>query len=288
MVTPEEAGAPIAQRVQASPLPVRGLSGAENNEATFNRLLTLATSRNNDDIAVIHRMRASVPKEDWAKVQSSAIEQLGQGVEGNFDPQAWVSNYSGLSKAGKKALFPDDELTRHLDAIADVSTRARDWTNRSQVSKIASTLFPNMLSMVTRPVRTVLHPVASLAALAGGRLISSALSRPSGAASVAAWTRAYEGLIRRPGSATLGSFNMASKNLNNNLGTDFSTEDFLNAIDVKLELPGQNKSDFLEALTHPSGGTVVPARDESPTAPTPPDERDLTRYRARAPLLGGF
>jgi len=37
---------------------------------------------------------------------------------------------------------------------------------------------------------------------------------------VAAWSRAYERVVRSGGNAAIVGFNLATKNLNNNLGTD--------------------------------------------------------------------
>jgi len=52
------------------------------------------------------------------------------------------------------------------------------------------------------------------------KVVAHALTSPALAASVAAWSRAYERVVRSGGNAAIVGFNLATKNLNNNLGTD--------------------------------------------------------------------
>jgi len=215
MVSPEEAGGVLAPKIEASPIPVRGLSGAEGNEATFDRLVNLGTGKNPDDISVIHRMRGSVAPEDWSKVQTAALDR-----------------YNDLSVAGKNAIFPDKELRSHLDNFFDVEARVPKWAALDQTP--GKPQIPKAL-MVGAAVGALVSPSHALAAVLGVAGMKRALSQPAGAASAAAWAKRYESLVRRPSPATLMAFTTASKNLNNTTGSDASMEDYLKAFNITAE-----------------------------------------------------
>jgi hypothetical protein len=69
-------------------------------------------------------------------------------------------------------------------------------------------------------IGAVAAPLAVLGTMIPVKVVAHALTSPALAASVAAWSRAYERVVRSGGNAAIVGFNLATKNLNNNLGTD--------------------------------------------------------------------
>ena len=219
MVSPEEAGGVIAPKVQASPTPVPGLSGAEGNVATFDRLVNLGTGKNPAEISVIHRMRGSVPAEDWAKVQTAALDR-----------------YNDLSTAGKNAIFPDKELRTHLDNFFDVEARAPKWEALDAEKPGRLPSIPKKLYAVAG-VTAMVSPSHALAMILGASGLKRALSQAPSAASAATWAKRYEGLVRRPSPGTLQAFTSASKSLSDTLGLDIPQEAFLKAAGTNVSDP---------------------------------------------------
>ena len=73
----------------------------------------------------------------------------------------------------------------------------------------------------------VAGPLAVLGTMLPMKAVAMALTSPATAASVAAWSRAYERVVKSGGNAALISFNIATRNLNNTLGTNVNPQDAL-------------------------------------------------------------
>lgn len=201
---------------------------AGSNEETVDWVVRLARTGSADDLAALSQLRKFVPAEQQGAVQGAVVQRLGQtqiGAEG-FVPEAFVSNYSKLSDRSKNILF-SGPLRHHLDSLEAVSRRAPTWQHleqkRSPVGLVGAA--GAGAAYLAGPVA---GPLAVLGAVIPMAVIGRGLGKPATAASISAWARAYERVVRtNRGPQAMASFNIATRNLNNTLGTDVSPDDLL-------------------------------------------------------------
>lgn len=192
-----------------------------SDDQMVDEVMRLASSRHAGDIKTLNQIGRLVPPEFHGAVQSALINKMGT-VEGRFDPATWVRNYGSLSDAGKTGLFgtAGAELRHHLDNIEAVARRAPRWEQFSGDPSILKGLGGSGALGAAVGMGWI-DPITALGAAIPARMYASALSKPAGAASIAAWSRAYERVVRSGGGpAARGAFVMATRNLGNTLGVD--------------------------------------------------------------------
>jgi len=204
------------------PTRLRGLLRGSNEDA-IGSIIKMAGSKTGADINTLAQLRRYVPVGQQAEVQGALISRLGQSPRtAEFDPATWVRNYGGLSDRGKNVLFgrEGNDLRRHLDAIESVSRRAPSW---QQFQRERSTLGSKIgvASLIGVAVGATAAPLTVLGATISTAVLGRALARPATAAPIAQWSRAYERVVRTSGAPqALATFTIATRNLNNSLGTD--------------------------------------------------------------------
>lgn len=231
-------------------------------ERVFDRLVSMASGTSRADIAGLGQARKAIGAEDWNEFVSGIVAQMGRSpasrgapetLQGaDFSPERFLTAYNKLSDAGRNMLFRSGgagSLADSLKDIAAVSSRFRELQKFSNPSGTA----PNILGAATgvSTVTPLLYgdvvtPLVVMGSVLSGRVLASALAKPASASSVARVARTQEALVRRPSSATLAAFNMATRNLINTLGE---------------QARGLNPADFLRALQGPIPGR---AGDENP------------------------
>ena len=215
---------------------VRGaLAGLENapdkfkaivkgsNEDAIGAIIKMAGSKQGADATTLAQLRRYVPVESHGEVQSAIISRLGRGpATGEFDSKTWLRNYANLSDRGKNILFGKEggDLRRHLDAIEAVSRRAPTWQQFTGGRTTTGTAF-GVGGLILGAVGAYHDPLKTLEAAIPLYILSRGLSRPATAAPIAQWSRAYERVIRsKGGPQAIATFSIATRNLNNSLGTE--------------------------------------------------------------------
>lgn len=257
-----QAGAAAAERPRAGyfetlqeggyPLtgsPVKPVQG----QAPIDDILSMA--RSNDAAAVkgLGRERAQHVPAEWADVQSQAIERMFQGANPAEAAANYFQSYGALTPSGKRVLFGSTKdgktLMRHLDTIHEAATeviRAAEAAQPQAAPSLADS-FGRMLGNVTGRTAAkavtrglglgalVGEPVSILVSVLGAQMVSRALSNNAGAASTAAWSKAYSQLLRNPSPSTLSQFNIMTRNLGNTLGEPIDQKKLLDAAGIQVE-----------------------------------------------------
>lgn len=176
------------------------------------------------------QLRKIVPVEDQPAVQSAIISRLGRSAKtGEFEAEQWIKGYGNLSERGKNILFGQGGLRQHLDSIEAVSRRAPTWEQFGKERGMLRTPRLGPLSLLSAGViGYTTGPLGLLGTVIPMRQLAKSLSKPGPAASVAAWGRSLESLVRsRGGPTALAKFKLATRNLSNTLGQDFDWTDFV-------------------------------------------------------------
>lgn len=203
----------------------------KSNEDIVGRIAQMASEmKSGANVSQLAQLRASVSAEDWNTVRGALVDRFGQSPRtGQFDPATWVRNYGGLSEQGKRVLFgpADDALRYHLDAIEAVSRRAPSW-QQFQRERSALGTKVGVVGLAGVVGGTIASPLATLSAMVPLGALGRYLSRPMTAAPIAQWSRAYERVVKTAGAPqAIAGLTLATRNLNNTLGTDVKVEDVL-------------------------------------------------------------
>jgi hypothetical protein len=173
-------------------------------------------------------MRQLTPVKSQPEVQAQLIQHLGKSDAGDFSATDFVRRYGELSDASKNILFGQGgtgSLKNHLDSIAEVSDRLWRGPSLKTMAKVAGGA--SAIGAFTGG-GAVAAPVAVLSAMIPVKVLAHALTSAPTTAAIAAWSRAYEKVVTSGTNAALTSFNIATRNLNNNLGTDVDPSKVLN------------------------------------------------------------
>lgn len=200
-----------------------------SNEGALDTFLNLAASKSPGDLKALGQIRASVAAKDWELVSGSLIGRLGRGAGGAFDPALFTTNWRAMAPQAKSMSF-NREVTRHLDTIAEVSSK---YGQRLERITEPGKLSPGVKALGF--LGAVTHPVAFLSGFVGPRGMAHMLARPSNAASVAQWTKTYDRLLSHPAPGAVAAFAQATRNLSNTLGENIDVRDML--IKLKDSLP---------------------------------------------------
>jgi hypothetical protein len=216
------AGKVVSEGVKAAGSGVTPRTTLLANEDSIGQMAGMARTGSPEDLKALASLRRLVPAERQSEVQGALVQRLGAGDSGEFEAGTFVRNYGKISDRAKNILFGQGEsgsLRHHLDSISEVTERAPTWRGPSMRTMAGTAAAASGVGAVTG-IGAVAAPLAVLGAMVPVKVVAHALTSPALAASVAAWSRAYERVVRSGGNAAITSFNLATRNLNNNLGTD--------------------------------------------------------------------
>lgn len=180
------------------------------------------------DIKFLAQLKATLPKGAFEQIGGVLLHELGYNVaRGEFSLAQFTSNFKRTSDRAMRILFSPAHL-RNIQDIVNLGAHIKGALKYSNTSHTASVL--------------VLLDLAKDAALLGGDLATGGgvglgtaigagttaglwmltrwLASPSKAASMAAWSRAYQAYASRPSPASIATFKIATRNLANTLGVD--------------------------------------------------------------------
>jgi hypothetical protein len=150
----------------------------------------------------------------WNEVASAVVARLGRDPQGEFSLTRFLgpNGYSGLSEAGKAALFRStgrDDLARALDDIALVTKNIEQALQRfSNPSGTGRSL--GATGMVAG---ILFEPISALTTIIGGNRLATVLSRPATAQATASWLKAYRDAILAPHAGSRKAVRAAAEKL---------------------------------------------------------------------------
>jgi hypothetical protein len=212
---------------------------ANSDERIVDRIIGYGSEKaGKGDITKLSLLRKSMDKAEWDQVAAYALQRLGQNQAGDFSTAFFVKNYEAMSPAAREMFFgkAGTSTRQWIDDIATVSRRMNEagrFANSSNTGRAA------LLGLgLGGTAYTLSDPLGALQdglkTAAVGVPLVLLLTRPSTAASVARWSSAYENLVRKPTTAALATFSVASRNLGRSVseatGTKIDPSAFLKSL----------------------------------------------------------
>jgi len=144
----------------------------------FSNLTQMAGSKASADINGLQLAKQAMGPQAWQQVGNGIISRLGRDPQGNFSPDRFIgpNGYNGLSDAAKSILFTPpqraalDDLNLVSNQVNEKITKFSNTSKTAHVSKAAELLTGGGL---------FIHPVATVAGIAGTRGAAYLLSRPA-------------------------------------------------------------------------------------------------------------
>jgi len=215
--------------------------------------LLSAAKEKGGNVALLAQLRNSMTPADFHTIGALLLHELGHNnATGEFSLAKFVIQWDKVAPRARQILFSPQHL-RNIEDVVGLGTHIKSALRESNNSHTAGVLI--LFDLARDAIlfgATAAAGTLSGASLATGAMATPAvlfahwLSRPATASSMAAWTRARMGLLGHPTPARLAVFNIASRNLSNNLG-------------IPLER-------VLQRIGGPAGGR---AEDNQPEVPRP-------------------
>jgi hypothetical protein len=194
-------------------------------EASIATLMGNANAKGGN-VAQLAQLRASMKPEDFQQVGGVLLAELGQRGR-DFSLAQFQSNFEKLAPRAKAILFSPAHL-KNIEDIAEMGLHIKKALKESSSSHSNGMI---VMLDVAKDAALIGADLATggLAGLGAKTLIGAGttvalytlarwLGNPAKASSMASWNRARIGLLASPTPARLGAFNIATRNLSNNLG----------------------------------------------------------------------
>ena len=163
--------------------------------------------------------------QDFEQIGGALLHELGQNpTTGEFSLAKFVTDFDKLAPRAKAIMFSQ----RHLHDIESIvgmgrhiKGALREWNTSHTAGVLILFDLARDAAMLAATVGTgALTVGVVVGAVPGAAAVGLAhwLASPAKAASMAAWQRAYRSVQGRPSPAQIASFNIATRNLANNLG----------------------------------------------------------------------
>lgn len=132
------------ERIQGALQNFVGKGAPKAGEATYDLLIRSLSDKGGADIARATALKKSLKADEWGDVAATVIENLGKPTAGSaeqgFSVSRFVTNYEGLSPAGRNLLVSDAALKRELDNLAYVMGRLKTVEKGANASNSGTAL----------------------------------------------------------------------------------------------------------------------------------------------------
>lgn len=199
-----------------------GVSGDAPAEQVFSRLKTFASSGSSADIAKLQQVKSVIGSKEWDQFASGIVGNLGKSTAlgGEFSPDIFVTQWSKLSDAGKRAIFSDP---RHLSSLNDIATLAQQLKKTGAFRNTSNTATVIMTGGGLGAAGLALYdPEATLKTAAQSIIptatVAALLTRPAGTSVILRYLRATLAGARSGSSALVQS---AQRKYASDVGTIF-------------------------------------------------------------------
>jgi hypothetical protein len=199
-------------------------SGGEGAIAT----LLGAAKEKGGDIRLLAQLKGSMRPDDFNQIGGMLLTELGHNnASGEFSLAQFQRNFDKVSDRAKSVLFKPEHL-KNIEDIAEMGAHIKKALKESSSSHSNGMI---VMLDVAKDAALIGADIATggLAGLGGKTLIGAGttvamytlarwLGNPAKASSMASWNRARLGMMNHPTPARLGVYNLATRNLANNLG----------------------------------------------------------------------
>lgn len=193
-------------------------------QASIEKLLGAAQERHGN-LPLLAQLRQTMPPSEFEVIGGTILHELGQSpATKEFSLAHFTTGWNKLSDGAKRALFSPQHL-KDIDDIAGLGSQIKRALRESNTSHTANVLIwfdlarDGILLAASGVAGTIgTGTIAGAALGAPGVLMMRWLSSPAKASAMAKWSRARIGMINHPTPARLAAFNLATRNLSNNLG----------------------------------------------------------------------
>jgi hypothetical protein len=177
------------------------------------------------NVALLAQLRNSMQPADFQMIGGVLLHELGQNPStGEFSLAKFETNFNKVAPRATAVLFSPQHL-HNIEEVAGLGTHIKRALRESNNSHTAGVLM--MFDLARDAI--LFGATAATGALTAGSIATGALatpgvvfahwlSSPARASSMANWMRARAGMLGHPTPARLGAFNIATRNLANNLG----------------------------------------------------------------------
>ena len=169
---------------------------AVSDEQIFNRLLGASKEGGSANNKLVQRAITVMKPEQLKAFQAGILAKMGRDADGTFSPNRWLgpSGINSLSPRAKAMIFKDEpKLLQALNDVTTVSERFKNLNKFGNPSGTSQGIFGGL--SVTAGI---MHPVKTLAAIAGANGFTRIMSKPATAQGFADWARRYENFVRNP------------------------------------------------------------------------------------------
>jgi hypothetical protein len=193
-------------------------------EGSIAKLLGAAREKSGN-LQLLAQLRRNMPAADFQNIGGTLLDEMGHNNStGEFSLAKFATEWDKISDGAKRVLFSPQHL-HDIEEVANLGSHIKSALRESNTSHTAGVLIlfdltrDAILLGATAAAGTMSGATVASAALATpGIIFSRWLSNPATASSMARWTRARIGLLGHPTPARLAVFNIATRNLANNLG----------------------------------------------------------------------
>jgi hypothetical protein len=178
------------------------------------------------DIRLLADMRRLLPPQDFERIGGTLLGEVMRTPTGDFSLAHFSNKWRNqVSDEAKNILF-SPQTREALDNIAGLGTHLRGALRESNTSHTASVM---VLLDVAKDALLVGHDLASSGGFGTETMVGAGttalalilgrwLANPARASAINTWRNAYGAMSAAPNAARIASFNVATRNLANNLG----------------------------------------------------------------------
>jgi muramidase (phage lysozyme) len=216
---------------------------APSDEAIFEKIAAKAGSNARADLKLLGRLRATVGAENWDEIAAGVIAKLGRDADGQFSPDRFLTGYGKLSEGGKNLLFRSKNHATHAEALDDIATISRRFKQLNQYanpSGTGQTIWGGAMG-----AGLIADPVTAITTITSGAVVANILSKPASARAAAAWSRAYERVVKAPTVGAIEGFRQSSKILATNMGREMGNPELIPNLTRQLQgvVPGRTEDE---------------------------------------------
>jgi len=211
-----------------------------SDERIVDRIISYAAAGpGKGDLQKLGQLRAGMTQDEWNGIAGYTLHRMGLNQAGEFSPQIFATNFGRMSEQGRNLLF-GKAGTQTRGALEDIAAVAKRLADSQKAANFSNTGRGVMTSLglvgagysFSDPIGAVSNAI-KLAAV--GVPVVALLSRPATASSMARWSQAYERVIRQPTAATIKTFDQASRNLSNTVGSQLGIPQGADALFRQLQ-----------------------------------------------------
>jgi hypothetical protein len=244
---------------------VQRVLNVKTDESLAGSLITAAQEKTGN-LRMLAELRAEMHPDDFHHIAGTMLAELGHNnASGEFSLNQFVTNWDKVSDHTKSILFSPQHLA-NINEIAGMGRHIKGALRESSSSHSASLL---VLLDVAKDVALLSTDVASGGLGAGSAIgagttaglwvLARWLGNPAKASSMGAWTRAYRAVLGNQTPVRMAAFQVATRNLSNNLGISLE--------DIAKHIGGPNQG------AAPPASPALPDKSTRQMAPAKSQDR---------------